>query len=57
MGFSGEDWSRRDGEMGSERYAVRPSLEEIFEGKEADEGIYEAFTRNESIKHNFHFST
>jgi hypothetical protein len=37
-------------------HAVKPSLEEIFERKEADEGIYEAFTRKESIKHNFYFS-
>jgi len=28
-----------------ERYAARPSLEEISEGKEADEAIYEAFYR------------
>jgi len=28
-----------------ERYAARPSLEEIFEGKEANEGIYEAIYR------------
>jgi len=37
-------------------HAVKPSLEEIFKRKEADEGIYEAFTRKEAIKHNFYFS-
>jgi len=37
-------------------HAVKPSLEVIFERIEADEGIYEAFTRKESIKHNFYFS-
>jgi hypothetical protein len=35
----GEEVPRR------ERYAARPSLEEIFEGKEASEGIYEAIYR------------
>ena len=35
----GEEVARR------ERYAARPSLEEIFEGKEANEGIYEAIYR------------
>jgi len=36
-------WRRLGGSGGETgRYTARPSLEEIFEGKEADEGIYEA---------------
>lgn len=41
----GEEIVRRE----TGRYAARQSFEEIFEGEEADEGIYEVFTRNESI--------
>ncbi len=50
-GFSGG--RERGGETGRERYAARLSLEEIFMLTRA---YTRSFTRNESIKHNLHFS-